>query len=70
MFIVEKTERFDKWLRKLTDVRAKAKILFRIQKIEIDGHFGEYKAVGEGVLELKINYAKGFRVYFVKKTQE
>jgi hypothetical protein len=27
---------FDKWLRKLKDLGAKAKILFRIQKIEMD----------------------------------
>ena len=67
MYFIEKTVEFDKWLRKLKDLRAKAKILFRIQKLESDGHFGDCKPVGEGVRELKINYAKGYRVYFNEK---
>jgi putative addiction module killer protein len=67
MYFIEKTVEFDKWLRKLKDLRAKAKILFRIQKIENDGHFGDCEPVGDGVFELKINYAKGYRVYFNEK---
>jgi putative addiction module killer protein len=64
MYVIEKTVEFDKWLRKLKDLRAKAKILFRIQKIENDEHFGDCKLVGNGIRELKIDYAKGYRVYF------
>jgi putative addiction module killer protein len=64
MYIIEKTEEFDKWLRKLKDLRAKAKILFRIQKIENNDHFGNCEPVGDGIRELKIDYAKGYRVYF------
>lgn len=64
MYFIEKTTEFDKWLRKLKDIRAKAKILFRIQKLEQDEHFGDCEPVGEGIRELKINYAKGYRVYF------
>lgn len=66
MYILEKTIEFDKWLRKLKDLRAKAKILFRLQKIEDDEHFGECEPVGNGIRELKINYAKGYRVYFTE----
>ena len=64
VYIIEKTDEFDKWLRKLKDLRAKAKILFRIQKIETDEHFGNCEPVGDGIRELKIDYAKGYRVYF------
>ena len=64
MYKIEKTDNFDKWLRKLKDLRAKAKILFRIQKIENDEHFGDSEPVGNGILELKIDYANGYRVYF------
>ena len=64
MFLIEKTEEFDKWLRKLKDLRAKAKILFRIQKIQTDEHFGDCEPVGSGIRELKIDYAKGYRIYF------
>lgn len=70
MYIIEKTDEFDKWLRKLKDLRAKAKILFRIQRIEMDEHFGDCKPVGNGIRELKINYAKGYRVYFKESDEK
>ena len=63
MYSIEKTEIFDKWLRKLKDKRAKAKILFRIQRIEEQGNFGDCEPVGQGISELRIHYAKGYRVY-------
>jgi putative addiction module killer protein len=64
MFFIEKTTEFDKWLRKLNDLKAKAKILFRIQKLENDEHFGDCKPVSYGIREMRINFAKGYRVYF------
>lgn len=67
MYFIEKTAEFDKWLRKLKDLRAKAKILFRIQKLETEEHFGDWKSVGDGIIELKINYAKGYRIYFEER---
>jgi putative addiction module killer protein len=63
MYSIEKTSEFDKWLRKLKDNRAKAKILFRIQRIEEHGNFGDCEPVGQGISELRIHYAKGYRVY-------
>ena len=48
MYFIEKTIEFDKWLIKLKDLRAKAKILFRIQKVESDVHFGDCEPVGDG----------------------
>lgn len=55
MLYIEKTIEFDKWLRKLNDLTAKAKILFRIQKLEKDEHFGDCKPIGDGIRELRIN---------------
>lgn len=63
MYIIGKTDEFDKWFRKLKDFRAKTKILFRIQRIEQNGNFGDCEPVGEGISELRIHYAKGYRVY-------
>lgn len=67
MYFIEKTIEFDKWLRKLNDLRAKAKILFRLQKLEMDEYYGDCKQVGNGITELKINYAKGYRIYLKEK---
>lgn len=67
MYFIEKTKEFDKWLTRLKDLRAKAKILFRIQKLERDEHFGNCEPVGEGIRELKINYEKGYRIYLKER---
>lgn len=63
MYLIEKTSEFDKWLRKLKDRRAKAKILFRIQRIEEKGNFGDCKPIGDGLTELRVPEGKGYRVY-------
>ncbi len=63
MYVVEKTDEFERWFRKLKDLKAKAKILFRIQRIEDHGNFGDCEPVGQGISELRIHYAKGYRVY-------
>lgn len=64
MYFIEKTNEFDKWIRKLKDNRAKAKIIFRIQKLAREEHFGDYKTLGSGIKEMRIDYAKGYRIYF------
>lgn len=63
MYAIEQTDEFEKWFRKLKDNRAKAKILFRIQRIQEQGNFGDCEPVGQGISELRIHYATGYRVY-------
>ncbi|AZQ61932.1 type II toxin-antitoxin system RelE/ParE family toxin [Flammeovirga pectinis] len=70
MYKLEKTDIFDKWLRKLKDRRAKVKILFRLQLIEEKGHFGDCEPIGKGLSELRIHYGKGYRIYLKKKNDK
>ena len=57
------TGTFETWLKKLRDQRAKAAIVSRIERIEY-GNFGDYRSVGDGVSELRINVGKGYRAYY------
>ncbi len=54
---------FLEWLNSLKDVQGKAKIKERLKRVRL-GNLGDYRSVGEGVFELRINYGPGYRVYF------
>ena len=69
MIEIRKTEIFAKWLDGLRDVRARARILVRIERLAA-GNPGDVKAVGEGVSELRIDYGPGYRVYYKKQGQK
>ncbi|MCI5221874.1 MAG: type II toxin-antitoxin system RelE/ParE family toxin [Candidatus Electrothrix sp. AR4] len=60
-----RTKTFDVWLSKLKDNRGKARIVERIRSAE-RGNFGDCKAVGQGVSEMRIHYGPGYRVYFTR----
>jgi putative addiction module killer protein len=66
MVEVRQTERFVRWLADLRDLRARAKVLARIERL-IGGNPGDVKPVGADVSELRINYGPGYRVYYLKK---
>jgi putative addiction module killer protein len=69
MVEIRKTEVFAKWLDGLHDIRARARILVRIERLAA-GNPGDVKAVGEGVSELRINYGPGYRVYYKRQGQK
>jgi putative addiction module killer protein len=66
MVDIRKTATFSKWIDSLRDIRARARIQVRIERLAI-GHAGDVKPVGEGVSELRIDYGPGYRVYFKKQ---
>lgn len=53
---------FEIWLASL-DVEARAKVTVAIARLE-QGNLSNAKGVGEGVLEYRINFGPGYRVYF------
>ena len=63
MFELRKTEVYAKWLDGLRDVRARARILVRVERLAA-GNPGDVRSIGEGVSELRIDYGPGYRVYF------
>jgi putative addiction module killer protein len=49
----------------LRDGRARARIIARIDRLSV-GLLGDWKTVGEGVCELRIDYGPGYRVYYAQ----
>jgi len=66
---VRKTEVYANWLDRLPDIRARARILVRIERLAA-GNPGDVRPIGEGVSELRIHYGPGYRVYFTKHGRE
>ena len=52
---IRKTEAFSRWLDRLKDSKAKAKVLVRITRLSA-GNPGDVKPVGKGVSEMRIPY--------------
>jgi putative addiction module killer protein len=69
MIEIRKTEAYAKWLNGLRDVRARARILVRVERLAA-GNPGDAGPVGEGVSELRIDYGPGYRVYYKKHGQQ
>ncbi len=53
------------WLDRMPDRRARARIVARLDRLRA-GLMGDWKSVGEGVRELRIDYGPGCRVYYAQ----
>ena len=69
MLEIRKTEVFGRWLDGLRDVRARARVQVRIERLGA-GNPGNVRPVGEGVSEMRIDYGAGYRIYFKKIGRE
>jgi putative addiction module killer protein len=59
---------FQKWFDSL-GIKAALKVRTAIAQMEV-GNFGDHKSVGGGVWERRINFEKGYRVYFARDGKE
>lgn len=66
MVEVIKSATFDRWLRKLRDPQAKARIEMRIRKLAL-GNAGDVQPIGKGSSEMRIDYGPGYRVYYMQQ---
>ncbi len=67
MVEVIKSDTFDRWLRKLRDPQAKARIEMRIRRLNL-GNAGDVQPIGEGLSEMRIDYGPGYRVYYMQQS--
>ncbi len=70
MIEVLQTDEFAKWLKRLKDAAARARILVRIQRLSLTENFGDAKPVGDGIFEMRIDYGPGYRLYYALKGNE
>ena len=68
MNIFLRSAEFDAWLSGLKDNAGRARIVHRIRSAE-QGNFGDCKAVGEGVSEMRIHVGPGYRTYFTRRAE-
>lgn len=59
---------FADWLQRLADRQARSRIEARLARVD-GGNFGDFEPVGSGVMELRIDWGPGYRVYFARVGQ-
>jgi putative addiction module killer protein len=69
MIEVRQTIEFSRWLHRLKDANAVARIVARVRRMEL-GNPGDARSVGGGVMEMRIAYGPGYRVYYVHRGAE
>lgn len=60
---------FDEWIAGLRDRQTVARIQKRLIRLRA-GNPGDYKAVGAGVYELRLDFGPGYRIYFAFSGQQ
>lgn len=60
---------FDEWFDSLHDRRMQIAVDARLARVRA-GHFGDFKSVGGGVFELRINFGPGLRIYYGLEGQQ
>jgi putative addiction module killer protein len=66
MIEIRQTETYKKWFESLKDRKSRVRIDIRIKLIAL-GNLGDFKPVGKGISEIRIEYGPGYRIYFLKK---
>ena len=69
MIEIIESNTFKRWVRRLRDRAAVARINARLRNIT-NGHFGDVRTVGNGITEMRIQSGPGYRVYFIRDGAE
>jgi putative addiction module killer protein len=65
VFNLFRSNDFDAWLHDLSDHKAKARVLARLNRAGL-GNLGDCGIVGRGVSEMRVHFGAGYRVYFIR----
>ena len=68
MYRIEQTAEFARWLKGVRDEMAQQRIAQRLFRLQ-GGNRGDWKSVGEGVSEMRIDHGPGYRLYYTIRGQ-
>ena len=66
MIEILQTTRYRDWFEALRDRQARARIVTRVRRLQ-EGNPGQHRQLAGGVLELKIDFGPGYRVYCTQR---
>jgi len=66
LYQIQQTDAFGNWLSGLRDMRAKARVLARLDSARL-GNLGDVRTVAGGVSEMRVDVGGGYRVYFTRR---
>ena len=64
MFEIVESATFKRWIRRLRDRSAVARINARLRNVSL-GNIGDARQVGDGLFEMRVHYGPGYRLYYV-----
>lgn len=65
-YIIQQTDIFSRWLRAMRDLKVRAAIIRRLDRVR-DGNLRDVKRVGGGVSEMRLDVGPGYRLYFMRR---
>ena len=69
MYVLEQTPEFETWFNNLRDNTIKNRLLARLARVE-NGNLGDYKAIDGTLMELRMTFGGGLRVYFTRRGEK
>jgi putative addiction module killer protein len=63
---LNRTEIFATWLRGIRDIMAKARVFARLDAAR-EGNFGDWRSVGDGIFEMRVDVGVGYRMYYARE---
>ncbi|WP_260961789.1 type II toxin-antitoxin system RelE/ParE family toxin [Pseudomonas citri] len=65
-YLIQQTSTFLQWHASVRDLRAKIAIARRIDRAST-GNLGDFKTLGEGISEMRVDIGAGYRIYFTQR---
>ena len=69
MVEIRQTQQFARWLSLLRDGQARMRVQARVYRLQ-QGNPGQHRLLGAGVVEMKIDFGLGYRVYYAQRGLE